>query len=1646
VTVVDAENPTAVCADITVQLDALGSVSIVAADVDGGSTDNCGIAGTSIDVSSFGCADLGDNTVVLTVTDAVDNSASCNATVTVEDQIDPVAACQDITVQLNAAGMVSIVAEDVDGGSSDNCGTPDLWISDTNFTCSDIGDNMVILTATDDSDNNDFCVAMVTVEDAMAPSATCQNITVQLDASGNASITAADVDGGSTDNCGTPNLSIDLMSFTCANEGPNDVVLTATDNSGNSNTCTAVVTVQDMVDPDAECQSITVQLDAAGSVTITASDVDGGSTDNCSTPSLSLDISSFDCSNIGLNAVTLTATDGSGNTDDCFALVTVQDNLMPTMVCQSPTVQLDANGNATITTANIDGGTTDNCGIASLSIDVNSFDCSNIGPNTVTLTAVDVNGNTNSCTSTVTIVDGTPPAVLCQDITIQLDNSNSASITAADVDGGSTDNCGTPTLSVDMTNFDCSNVGTNTVVLTATDGSGNSSTCNAIVTVEDMIAPSASCQNITVQLDASGNASITAADVDGGSIDNCSAPSLSIDVSSFDCSNIGANTVILTATDASGNSNTCTAIVTVEDNVNPDALCQNITVQLDATGNVSITAADIDGGSTDNCGTPALSISPSVFKCANIGNNTVILTATDASGNSSTCTAIVTVEDNINPNALCQNITVQLDATGNVSITAADVDGGSNDNCLAIASLAVDQSDFTCANIGTNTVVLTATDGSGNSSTCTAIVTVEDDIDPNALCQNITVQLDGSGTASITAADVDGGSTDNCGAPILTVMPNSFDCSNIGPNVVTLTAADASGNSTSCTATVTVEDNLAPNASCQNITVQLDASGTATITAADVDGGSSNNCDVPNLSIDVNSFTCADIGPNNVTLTASDGSGNSSSCVAVVTVQDNTNPTMVCMNTTVQLDAAGNASITPADVDGGSSDNCGGTPGLSLDINSFTCADLGPNTVTLSATDANSNTASCTATVTVVDNLAPIALCQNITVQLDASGNASILADEVDGGTTDNCGNPNLKIDVGNFDCLNVGPNTVTLTATDASGNSDECTAIVTVEDNITPTANCMDITVQLDAGGNASITASAIDGGSFDNCTPILSVNVSSFGCGDLGPNTVILTVSDVSGNSSSCNATVTVVDTEVPTISCPSDINEDATSAAGAVVIYSTPVGADNCSAITTQTQGLASGETFPIGTTTNTFTVTDPSGNSTSCSFDVTVGGIAPDVQCPANISVNNDIGLCNAVVNFEATETVGIPASTITYTTNPGSTFPVGTTTVTATATNAVGSSSCSFNVTVIDAEAPTVTCQNLSVTVAPNISHIITLDQLELGSSDNCGVASVNISNGPTFIDCAFVDQVVSIQLTALDQAGNPGTCTSLVTVNGLDPDGDGVSSCTDNCLTVFNPNQADSNGDGIGDVCQSLDTDDDNVLDQLDNCPFTFNPSQSDIDGDGLGDACDNCVTIPNPDQADADGDGNGDVCENVGDSDNDGIVDTNDNCPNDFNPSQVDQDFDGLGDACDNCPRHFNPDQLDSDGDGAGDQCDRCPGEDDFADVDGDNVPDCRDNCPNTFNPDQADSNGNGIGDACESMTDSDNDGVSDVTDNCPNTPNANQADSDNDTFGDACDNCPNTPNPNQADSRWTTVLATSVIIARLFQIRIRQIRMEME
>ncbi|WP_321320683.1 hypothetical protein [Labilibaculum sp.] len=450
--------------------------------------------------------------------------------------------------------------------------------------------------------------------------------------------------------------------------------------------------------------------------------------------------------------------------------------------------------------------------------------------------------------STVTVQDVIDPVAVCKDITIQLDASGKASITAAQIDNGSSDNCGIASMSLSKTDFNCDDVSTNQVVASSNGYSVNikvwpisvnpvGTTCdygyNYTVTLGYDIRFSGSgipaglytlqgtlgCGGFFSLPNGGGSGTVETANAWRGDSDcatitpeilGCTDANIVIDGPGIPNQNISLplsspNAVELTVVDNSGNTSTCSANVFVEDNVAPTAICKDITIQLDATGNASIVASDIDGGSSDACGILSMTASMTSFTVANVGENTVTLTVTDNHANVSTCDAIVTVVDDVLPTAICQDITIQLDATGNASITATQIDNGSSDNCTVTASLtlSLDITDFTCADLGANTVVLTVQDEAGNVNTCNAVVTIKDVTPPV-----IPTLSDVTGECSATA--VAPTTTDACAGTIAGTTSDPLTYSTQGTHIITWSFTDGNGQTVTVNQNVIIDDVTPP--------------------------------------------------------------------------------------------------------------------------------------------------------------------------------------------------------------------------------------------------------------------------------------------------------------------------------------------------------------------------------------------------------------------------------------------------------------------------------------------------------------------------------------------------------------------------------------------------------------------------------------------------------------------------------------------------------------------------------------------------------------------------------------------------------------------------------------------------------------------
>ena len=253
-----------------------------------------------------------------------------------------------------------------------------------------------------------------------------------------------------------------------------------------------------------------------------------------------------------------------------------------------------------------------------------------------------------------------------------------------------------------------------------------------------------------------------------------------------------------------------------------------------------------------------------------------------------------TAGDNTPPTAVCATPTVNLTSDGTTTVDASFFDGGSAATCGGV-TLSASMNNFGCSDVGnTYSVTLTVTAQTNNqTSTCTSNVTVEDPnsyccTPANAVCNNTSVQLDANGMANIMPSDVGGGSTAACGLMTESVMPMNFDCDDLGsPVSVTYTIEDINGATRSCTAAVTVEDNIPPTPVCKTTTIEIQPDGIYNLELEDVFDltTTTDNCTISGIGFPSASYDCDDDGETVIIpVTTTDVGGNVVSCDATITV------------------------------------------------------------------------------------------------------------------------------------------------------------------------------------------------------------------------------------------------------------------------------------------------------------------------------------------------------------------------------------------------------------------------------------------------------------------------------------------------------------------------------------------------------------------------------------------------------------------------------------------------------------------------------------------------------------------------------------------------------------------------------------------
>lgn len=793
-----------------------------------------------------------------------------------------------------------------------------------------------------------------------------------------------------------------------------------------------------------------------------------------------------------------------------------------------------------------------------------------LGPTNVTMKVTDPGGNMVTCMTSVTVVDQTGPNITqcASDATIAADATCQAAI--PDLTGSvlATDACSPPvTITQSPTAGTMVGLGVHTVTVTATDALNNTSTCDADVTVEDQSGPNITqcASDATVAADATCQASIPDLTGDVIATDACSPPvTITQSPTAGTMVGLGLHSVTLTATDAANNMSTCGAVITVADQTDPDISQCAASQSIDADGNCEAAVPDLTGEiiASDNCTpSPALVVSqsPLAGTLAGLGPTLVTISVTDAALNTATCQATITVEDNTAPSiSQCASAqTVGADENRQALIPDLTSQVIATDACSPPVVVTQSPTAGTIVGLGPHTVTLSATDAANNVSTCEAVVTVADQTDPviSQCAPSPTLAADATCQAAIPDLTDQVIATDICSPPvIITQSPTAGTLVGIGPHTVTFTATDAVGNSSTCDAVVTVEDQTSPEITqcAAGQTLSADANCQAAIPDLTGDVIATDVCSPPvTITQSPIAGVLVGIGPHNVTLTAEDAAGNQAMCIAVITVEDQTDPTISqCAGPqTLAADANCQAAIPDLTGDVIATDACSLPITISQSPVAGTLVGLGPTNVTITVEDAAGNEATCVAVVTVEDQTDPqITTCAGAQT-LAAGPTCEAAIPDLTGGVvaTDNCTPaPSLLITqsptAGTM--VGLGPHNVTITVADAAGNDTTCVAVITITDQTPPMlVGCpANIVTNTNTGNCAAVVTWTAPTGS-DNCgVPTVMQTQGPAPGSPFASNsstTIEYTATDAAGLTATCSFTVTV--TPSPDMDNDGDVDVD-------------------------------------------------------------------------------------------------------------------------------------------------------------------------------------------------------------------------------------------------------------------------------------------------------------------------------------------------------------------------------------------------------------------------------------------------------------------------------------------------------------------------
>ncbi len=1319
---------------------------------------------------------IGVQQVSYVATDIHGKSTTMTFSVSVTDGIPPtlVNPPADLTLVTNP-GECTAIANWIPPTVIDDCGASTLTSTVDPGAVLPIGVIAVTYTAVDDSLNTTLHTFLVTVSDSSPP--VFDTAPANLDVGTSLGLCSAQVfwtEPVATDDCTPPTTIQSHAPGAFFGLGTTTVTYTATDGSGNVATQAFDINVSDTEAPgffqmplDQSAPCLPGNCDA--SVTWAHPTV----IDHCEPVTFQVSHNPGDVFPIGDTVVTYTSTDSALNANSQSLTVTVFDQESPTFTSTQADIQLSSEaGLCTAVVTWTEPTAVDLCGAVTLTSSHVSGTAFNMGTSTVTYTCTDDAGNTATLSFNVNVTDIELPQILSLPLDLSVGTDAVSCSGFATWSEPTTQDCDSATLISTHASGSAFSLGDTVVTYTATDPTGNQSTGSFTVTVIDEIAPQITSAPSGLTADtASGTCAATMTWAEATAEDHCSAVTISyshLPGSSFP---LGTTVVTATATDQANNSTSTTFSVLVTDSENPIQLSGPPTqvVLENPAGACELPGVWDSPVFADNCtAIPSVTSSHQPGDLFPIGETLVSYTCQDDALNQIVSTFTVVVVDTTPP-------TIEL-MPQDVAVTTA------SDSCEAAATWtlpeASDCSAFTMSSdlangsslpIGNHIVNFTFTDDHGNSSSDSILVTILDGELPqvSGTPADITVN-NGAGSCGVIVVWTEPTTTDCTFSALETNFPSGSQFL-VGVTTVVYTATDTNGNQTLTSFDITVLDIDAPVIENLPADIVLEAPIGACGAVASWEEPTGFDCVSHLMSSNLSSGASFPIGDTVVTYSAIDPAGNSSSASFTVTILDVESPQIDTFPADVTLDSSPGACTGIATWASATASDCTGISSLGTDHASGSEFPIGTTTVTVLATDGAGNSSSATFDVTVLDAGPPTISQLPGSLVLDNSpGQCSAVASWTVPIATD-CSSVTMTGDSTSGSIFQVGIILVTYTAVDAAGNTSQASFEITILDTEAPFFTNVASQLSFDTTPGLCVgTATWDPAQAGDLCGSATATSSHSPGSQfPIGLTEVTHTATDESGNSSSMVTQITIVDAQAPTLDgMPADIVVDAPIGSCSALVSWVPPTATDCSTVTLESSATPDSQ-FPIGSHTVTYTATDDQGNTGTQFFTITVQDVeSPTISLvPSDLVFNNDPGACGALVSWEDPLVTDCSDLDSVGSSIPnGSFLAPGDTLVTLTAIDIHGNQSqASFNITVIDQEAPTISGLAPLMTVSTDSGQCgATVFWVAPVIEDNCGVASTESSSAPATF---FGIGETQITITATDVHGNSATAEMLLVVN-----------------------------------------------------------------------------------------------------------------------------------------------------------------------------------------------------------------------------------------------------------------------------------------